>query len=169
MKTATYEEVDSAKYKWLKNARHDNSSTNSNMFNMKVLEFAKPLGFDDFQAFDGRLGRWKKRLNVSFKTVSGKYTFAASLGVVTLKCLWIFPQLKKKLAWDLHFFPVSLIDNLCQWFPASKCYCHRLVNNKEQSWPIFRCFSFGKYPTRQLFIVMAIANLSSVFLLNYCF
>ena len=57
------------------------------MFNMKVLEFAKPLGFDDFQAFDGRLRRWKKRLNVSFKTVSGKYTFAASLGVVTLKCL----------------------------------------------------------------------------------
>lgn len=54
---------------------------------MKVLEFAKLLGFDDFQAFDGRLGRWKKRLNVSFKTVSGKYTFAASLGVVTLKCL----------------------------------------------------------------------------------
>ena len=55
---------------------------------MKALDFAKSLAFDDFQASDGWLGRWKKkRFNGSFKTVLDKYTFTTSLEAVASKCL----------------------------------------------------------------------------------
>ena len=39
-------------------------------FKEKALEFAKSLELNDFHAFDGWVSRWKKRFNVSFKTVS---------------------------------------------------------------------------------------------------
>ena len=71
MKNAIYEEWDSAMYKWLKTARHSNIPINCNTFKEKSLEFSKSLEFHDFRAFDGWLGRSKKRFNASFKTVSG--------------------------------------------------------------------------------------------------
>ena len=110
--TAAYEEVDSAMYKWLKNARHSILPINSNLFKMKGLDFAKLLAFDDYQASDGWLGRLRKCFNVSFKTVSGKYTFAMSL----------------------EFAP-SILSHLLDWklyqrIPTSKRYCQRLVKIK---------------------------------------
>ena len=54
---------------------------------MKALDFAKRLVFDNFQASDGWLGRWKKRFNVSFKIVSSKRTFTTSLEIATSNCL----------------------------------------------------------------------------------
>ena len=71
MKTATYEELDSAVYKWLKTARHSNIPISCSIFKEKALEFAKSLDLNDFHASDGWVSRWKKRFNVSFKTVSG--------------------------------------------------------------------------------------------------
>ena len=41
MKTATYEELDSAVYKWLKTARHSNIPISCSIFKEKALEFAK--------------------------------------------------------------------------------------------------------------------------------
>ena len=70
MKTATQKELDPAIYKWLKTARHSNIPINCNIFKEKALEFAKSLGFQDFQACDGWLGRWKNLFTISFKTVS---------------------------------------------------------------------------------------------------
>ena len=71
MKTATYEELDYAMYKWLQNARHNNIPINGTIFKEKALEFTKSLEIQDFHASDGWVSRWKKRFNVSFKTVSG--------------------------------------------------------------------------------------------------
>jgi len=71
MKTATYEELDSAIYKWLKTARYSNIPISCSIFKEKALQFAKSLELNDFHASDGWVSRWKKRFNVSFKTVSG--------------------------------------------------------------------------------------------------
>ena len=40
IKTATYEELDSAMYKWLKIAQHNNIPINCTMFKEKALDFA---------------------------------------------------------------------------------------------------------------------------------
>ena len=108
-------------YKWLKNARHSILRINSNLFKMKGLDFVKLLAFDDYQASDGWLGRLRKCFNVSFKTVSGKYTFAMSLEFVP-------SFLSHLLDWKLY-----------QRIPTSKRYCQRLVKNKKRSWQISRC------------------------------
>ena len=71
MKTATYEELDYAMYKWLQNARHNNIPISGTIFKEKALEFTKSLEIQDFHASNGWVSRWKKRFNVSFKTVSG--------------------------------------------------------------------------------------------------
>ena len=71
MKTETYEELDSVMYKWLKTVRHSNIPINCNIYKEKALDFAKSLDFHNFHASNGWLGRWKKRFNVSFKTVLG--------------------------------------------------------------------------------------------------
>ena len=56
----------------LKNGRHSNIPINSNIFKIKAIDLEKPLGFDDFQASEGWLGRWKKRSSVNFKIVPSK-------------------------------------------------------------------------------------------------
>ena len=71
MKTATYEELDPAVYKWLKTARYSNIPISCSIFKEEALEFAKSLELNDFHASDGWVNRWKKQFNVSFKTVSG--------------------------------------------------------------------------------------------------
>ena len=38
----------------------------------KAIEFSEKMNVKNFKASDGWLDRWKKRFNVSFKTVSGE-------------------------------------------------------------------------------------------------
>ena len=42
------------------------------VFKTKAIQFAEKMNVKKFKASDGWLGFWKKRLNVSFKTVSGE-------------------------------------------------------------------------------------------------
>ena len=42
------------------------------VFKTKAIEFAEKMNVENFKASDGWLDRWKKRFNVSFKTVSGE-------------------------------------------------------------------------------------------------
>ena len=65
------ENLDKACYMWLLNTRHQSITVSGTIFKVKALHFAKELGCDDFQASDGWLDSWKKRINVSFKTISG--------------------------------------------------------------------------------------------------
>ena len=64
VKPATYEELDNATYKWLKSARDRNVPVGANV-----------LDLGNFHASDGWMDRWKKRFNVSFKTISGMFLF----------------------------------------------------------------------------------------------
>ena len=57
MKTATYEELNSTMYKWLKTGRHSNIPINCNIFKEKALVFAKSLEFHNFHASDTWLSR----------------------------------------------------------------------------------------------------------------
>ena len=75
MKPATYGELDNATYKWLKSARDRNVPVGANVLKLKALEFAKKLDLGNFHAADGWMDRWKKRFNVSFKTISGMFLF----------------------------------------------------------------------------------------------
>ena len=70
-----YESIDEACYKWLVNARGRNIPISATVLKTKALYIAKELGCNDFSASDGWLDRWKKRKNVSFKTISGLFTF----------------------------------------------------------------------------------------------
>ena len=56
MKTETYEELNSAMYKWLKTVRHSNIPIDCNTYTEKTLDFAKSLDFHDFHASNGWLG-----------------------------------------------------------------------------------------------------------------
>ena len=77
MRGSSYEDMDKTCYKWLLNARHQNIPISGTILKEKALYFAKELGCDtNFQASDGWFDRWKKRFNVSFKTVSGIYIFS---------------------------------------------------------------------------------------------
>ena len=71
LRASPYENLDKACYTWLVNARSQNIPISATMLKTKALYFAKELGCNDFHASDGWLDRWKKRTNVSFKTVSG--------------------------------------------------------------------------------------------------
>ena len=53
MKTSTYEELDSAVYRWLKTARYSNIPISCSIFKEKALEFAKSLELNDFHASGG--------------------------------------------------------------------------------------------------------------------
>ena len=75
VKPATYEELDNATYKWLKSARDRNVPVGANVLKLKALELAKKLDFGNFHVSDGSMDRWKKRFNVSFKTISGMFLF----------------------------------------------------------------------------------------------
>ena len=75
MKPATYKELDNATYKWLKSARDCNIPVGANVLKLKALEFAKKLDLGNFPTLDGWMDRWKKRFNVSFKTISGIFLF----------------------------------------------------------------------------------------------
>ena len=55
------------------------ASLSAMVLKTKALYFAKEVGCSDFSASDGWLDRWKKRKGVSFKTISGLFTFVLSV------------------------------------------------------------------------------------------
>ena len=73
LRTATYEDLDKACYKWFLNARHQNIPVSWPIFKVTALYFAKEFSMDKFQALNGWIDRWKKRFNVSFRAASGMY------------------------------------------------------------------------------------------------
>ena len=79
VKPATYEELDNATSKWLKSARDRNVPVGANVLKLKALEFAKKLDLGNFHASDGWMDRWKKRFNVSFKTI--RYVLVYKAGI----------------------------------------------------------------------------------------
>ena len=42
------------------------------VFKAKAIEFAEKMNFENFKVSDGCLDCWKKRFDVSFKTISGE-------------------------------------------------------------------------------------------------
>ena len=76
LRGSPYENIDDACYKWLVNARGRGIPISSMVLKTKALFFAKELGCTDFSASDGWLDRRKKRKNVSYKTISGMFTYA---------------------------------------------------------------------------------------------
>ena len=52
--------------KWFKRLRFENITVNGVLIKEKALYFAKELTFENFQASDGWLDKWKKRLGLIF-------------------------------------------------------------------------------------------------------
>ena len=59
-------------FNWLQVVRSRDVAVLALVFRTKATEFAKKMNIENFKASDGWLDRWKKRFNVSFKTVSGE-------------------------------------------------------------------------------------------------
>ena len=72
MRLSPHEDLDKACYMWLLNARHQSIPVSGTIFKVKALYFPKERGCDSFQESHGWLDRWKKRYNVSFKTISSR-------------------------------------------------------------------------------------------------
>ena len=62
MKVDIYDQVIKAALKWFKRLRSQNILVNGVLINEKPLYFAKELTLQIFQASDGCLDKWKKRL-----------------------------------------------------------------------------------------------------------
>ena len=76
---------------WLLNARQQSIPVTGTFFKVKALYFAKELGFDSFQVSDRWLDRLKKRYNVSFKTISGIFSYDH---ILIFTYFWKVPYLK---------------------------------------------------------------------------
>ena len=59
-------------FKWLLVVRSRDVAVSAVVFKTKATEFAEKMNVGNFKSSDGWLDRWKKRFNVSFKTVSGE-------------------------------------------------------------------------------------------------
>ena len=59
-------------FKWLVVVRSRDVAISALVFKTKATEFAEKMNVANFKVSDGWLDRWKKRFNVSFKTVSGE-------------------------------------------------------------------------------------------------
>ena len=68
-KSENHELVDQAIYNWFLNMRSQNVPLSPSMIQEKAVIFAKEFNIESLQASDGLLQRWKKRNNISFKTV----------------------------------------------------------------------------------------------------
>ena len=66
VKIDTYDQVNEAVLKWVKSLRSENVPVNGVLIKEKALYFAKELTFENFQASDGWLDKWKKRLGLIF-------------------------------------------------------------------------------------------------------
>ena len=66
VKVDTYDQVNKAVLKWFKRIRSGNVPVNGVLIKEKALYFAKELIFENFQASDGCLDKWNKRLGLIF-------------------------------------------------------------------------------------------------------
>ena len=78
LRTASYEDLDKACYKWFLNARRQNIPVSWPIFKVKALFFAMEFSMHKFQASNEWIDRWRKRFNVSFRAVSGMYCIYCS-------------------------------------------------------------------------------------------
>ena len=62
LKVYTYDQVNKAVLKWFTRLRSENVPFSGVLIKEKALYFAKELNFEKFQASDGWLDKWKKRL-----------------------------------------------------------------------------------------------------------
>ena len=102
MRLSPHEDLGKACYMWPLNARHQSIPVSGTIFKVKALYFAKEVGFDSFQTSDGWLGRWKKRYNVLFKTMSGIFSFDH---ILIFPYFWKVPYLKVH-KWRFENLPV---------------------------------------------------------------
>lgn len=72
LRTATYEDIENALMIWLRQARSNNLPIGGPILKEKAIALAKELGHHDFKCSDGWLDRFKKRREVTFRTVSGE-------------------------------------------------------------------------------------------------
>ena len=61
LRESDYERVDKVVFKWFLAQRSQNVPIDGVFVKEKALQYAKKLGFKDFQASDGWLRRWKVR------------------------------------------------------------------------------------------------------------
>ena len=66
IKVGTYDQVNKAVLKWFARLRSENVPVSGVLIKEKALYFAKELNFEKFQASDGWLDKWKKRLVLIF-------------------------------------------------------------------------------------------------------
>ena len=66
LKVDTYDQVSKAVLKWFTRLRSENVPVSGVLIKEKALNFAKELNFEKFQASDGGLDKWKKRLVLIF-------------------------------------------------------------------------------------------------------
>ena len=66
LKVDTYDQVNKAILKWFTRLRSENVPVSGVLIKEKALYFAKELNFKKFQASDGCLDNWKKRLVLIF-------------------------------------------------------------------------------------------------------
>ena len=64
VKTDTYDQVNKAVLKWFKRLRSENVPVNGVLIKEKAL--AEELTFENFQASDRRLNKWKRKLGLTF-------------------------------------------------------------------------------------------------------
>ena len=66
LKVDTYDQVYKAALKWFTRLRSENVPVSGVLIKEKALYFTKELNFEKFQASDGWLDKWKKRLVLIF-------------------------------------------------------------------------------------------------------
>ena len=72
MGQGTFANLDQAIFKWLLVVRSRDLAVSDLVFKTKASKFVENRNVENFKASDGWLDRWKRRFNVSFKTVSGE-------------------------------------------------------------------------------------------------
>ena len=77
LRQGTFANLDQAMFKWLLIFRSRDVALSGLVFKTKAIAFAEKMNVENFKASDGWLDRWKKRFNLSFKTVSGESNVCA--------------------------------------------------------------------------------------------
>ena len=66
VKVESNDQVNKAVLKWFRRLRSENVPVNGVLIKENALHFAEELTFENFQASDGWLDKWKKRLGLFF-------------------------------------------------------------------------------------------------------
>ena len=72
LRQVTFRNLDQAMFKWLLVVQSRIVAVSGLVIKSKAIEFSEKMNVENSKASDGWLDHWKKRLNVSFKTVSGE-------------------------------------------------------------------------------------------------